>query len=128
MGAKSHMEPRGFSAELNDYLRKVLADNGREDLSGRWLEKITGRARSYDYWSKLVKDTSAMSTNDVQVLAAAFGVGPYEFVANARRWVNGQPVPVLLVNVGGGSDDGVNITEYPKVKPAAAETERKPGD
>lgn len=119
------MQPHGFSSDLNEYLRKVLADSGREDLSGRWLEKITGRARSYDYWSKVVKGTAAMTTNDIQVLGTAFGISPYEFVANARRWINGQPVPLVAPNVGPHEDD-YQRSEYPDTGRAAAETERTP--
>lgn len=110
MGAKSHSEPETFAAALNAYLRKVLADNGKTDLSGRWLEEITNGARRYDYWSKFVKGTRAMTTNDIQVLAAAFGVSPYEWVANTRRHSQGQPVPLVLVNVGTLPETGSELT------------------
>lgn len=97
------MESYGFSADLNLYLKKVLADNGRDDLSGRWLDDITERARSYDYWSKLVKDSRAMTTNDVQVLASAFGVSPFQWVENTRRHAQGLDTFPLVVR--GASDD-----------------------
>lgn len=126
MGATSHKEPYGFSQELSDYLRKILADHGREDLSGRWLEKVTGSARRYDYWKKIVKGVSSLTTNDVQVLADAFGVSPYEFVANARRYKNGQPVAVLSANVGPTEED-IDRSDFPEAEEQmAAETERKP--
>lgn len=104
------MEPAGFSSDLNAYLQKVLADNGREDLSGRWLEEITGRARRYDYWAKIVKDTRAMTTNDIQVLASAFGISPFDWVTNAQRHAAGEDTPPLIFNVGGFEDDLPTIT------------------
>ena len=91
------MEPVGFSADLNAYLKKVLADNGKEDRSGRWLEEVTGHARRYDYWSKLVKDSRAMTTNDIDVLAKTFGTTPVDWVTNTQRYAAGEAVPVLLV-------------------------------
>lgn len=106
------MEPHGFSADLNAYLKKVLADNGREDLSGRWLDQITNGARSYDYWSKLVKDTRAMTTNDIDTLARAFGVSAFDWVENAQRHAEGKPTPELLFNVGTPvQDEGVLTAE-----------------
>lgn len=126
MGTTSHAAPGEFSAELNDYLRKVLADHGREDLSGRWLEKMTESARRYPYWSKLVKNTASMTTNDIQVLSIAFGISPYEFVANARRWANSQPVPAVGANVGGHGEDWER-SEFPEgERKIAAEEERNP--
>lgn len=104
------MESYGFSADLNRYLAKVLEDNGRSDLSGRWLDEITNGARSYDYWSKLVKDARAMTTNDIQVLAKAFDMTAFQWVANTRRHAAGQPVPVVMFNVGGADDDGGVLT------------------
>ena len=126
MGAKSHMEPAGFSADLNAYLKKVLQDNGRQDLSGRWLTSITGGARKHDYWGGIVKNTRAMTTNDVQVLAQTFGISPYEWVANTRRFRDGQPVPVLIHHVG-AHDEDYDISEDPGEELAgAAETPRTP--
>lgn len=104
------MEPNGFSADLNAYLKKVLADNGREDLSGRWLDEITGGARSYDYWSKIVKDTRAMTTNDIAELARSFGISPFEWVENTRRHAAGEATPQLVPNVGAATDDGAVLT------------------
>ena len=105
MGAKSYMEPYGFSADLNSYLRKVLADNSKDDLSGRWLEEVTQQARRYDYWSKLVKDTRAMTTNDIQVLAHAFGISPFDWVDNTKRHAQGLRTMPLRPNVRGYEDD-----------------------
>lgn len=104
------MEPQGFSADLNAYLAKVLADNGREDRSGRWLEEITGQARRYDYWSKVVKNTRAMTTNDIQVLSAAFGISPFDWVNNTRRHAEGKDTPKLILNVGGHEEDQSTLT------------------
>lgn len=127
MGAKSHMQSEGFSADLNSYLRKVLSDHGKEDLSGKWLESVTDKARRYDYWSRFVKDERAMTTNDIQVLARTFGVSPYEWVANTRRHAAGQPVPVVRLNVGGHAED-YEQSDYPDGLRNAAETKRNPGD
>jgi len=102
------MDPQGFSADLNGYLQKVLADNGKVDRSGRWLEEITEGARSYDYWSKIVKDTRAMTTNDIQVLAEAFGISPFDWVNNTQRHAAGKDTPALVFNVGGHEED-VNV-------------------
>lgn len=110
MGAKSHLSPEGFASALNAYLKKVLEDNNKTDLSGRWLEQITSGARRYDYWSKFVKNTQAMTTNDIQVIATAFGVTPYEWVANTRRHAQGQPVPLILANVGAMPETGSELT------------------
>jgi hypothetical protein len=120
------MQPQGFSADLNAYLKKVLADNGREDLSGRWLEEITGQARRYDYWSKIVKNTRAMTTNDIDVLAKAFGISPFEWVGNTRRLADGKLVPVLIHDVVPHEED-YDISEDPgDAYPNAAETPRNP--
>lgn len=120
------MQPEGFSADLNAYLRKVLADNGKTDLSGRWLEEITGSARRYDYWSKIVKNSRAMTTNDIDVLANAFGISPFEWVGNTRRHAEGKPVALLIFNVG-TLDDDYDISEDPgDAYPNAAEEPRSP--
>lgn len=108
MGKQAHTQSYGFSHDLNVYLKHVIEeDNKRTDQSGKWLEKITDGARRYDYWGNLVKDSRAMTTNDIQVLAAAFGVTPYEWVANARRYRNGEKVMKLapVAIVGGVIDD-----------------------
>ncbi len=103
------MEPYGFSADLNAYLKKVLEeDNGREDRSGKWLENVTGGARRYDYWSKIVKGTRSMTTNDVQVIAMTFGISPFEWVANARRHAAGQKT--LPLSVRGVGEDVSKLT------------------
>lgn len=125
MGSKSHMEPYGFSAALNAYLKKVLADNGRDDLSGRWLDEVTGRARSYDYWSKLVKDSRAMTTNDIQVLAQTFGISPYEWVANARRHAAGQHTFPLSVR-GAGEDEYEQKPTHEQAIPTRKAAKRAP--
>ncbi|MFJ2506286.1 hypothetical protein [Microbacterium sp. NPDC087592] len=108
MGAKSHMDPQGFSADLNEYLKKVLSDNGKVDRSGRWLEEVTAGARSYDYWSKIVKDTRAMTTNDIQVLADAFGISAFDWVTYTQMHAAGEETPTLVFNVGGHEED-VNV-------------------
>lgn len=110
MGAKSHMDPQGFSADLNAFLQKVLKDNGKVDRSGRWLEEITAGARSYDYWSKIVKDTRAMTTNDIQVLADAFGISAFEWVDYTQQHAAGEETPELLFDVGGLEEDVPTLT------------------
>jgi hypothetical protein len=104
------MEPQGFSADLNAYLKKVLADNGREDRSGRWLEEVTGFVRSYDYWSKIAKDSRAMTTNDIDVLAKAFGITAFEWVDRTQQYAKGEDVPALVLNVGDPVQDGDTLT------------------
>lgn len=105
MGAKSHIKPDRFASNLNAYLKKVLADNGKEDLSGRYLQSATGNVRSYDYWAKIIKDTRAMTTNDIQVIATALGVSPFDWVENSERHAAGEETPTLLFNVGGHEED-----------------------
>lgn len=104
------MEPQGFSADLNAYLKKVLAENGKSDRSGRWLQEVTGFVRSYDYWSKIIKDTRAMTTNDIDVLANAFGIGPFEWVENTERHARGEEVAPLILNVGDPEQDDGTLT------------------
>lgn len=104
------MEPLGFSADLNAFLKKVLSDNGREDLSGRWLEEVTGGARRYDYWSKLTKNARAMTTNDIDVLAKTFGISPFDWVDYTQRHARGEEVPVLVLNVGDQVQDDDTLT------------------
>lgn len=104
------MKPTGFAADLNAYLKKVLADNGKTDLSGRWLEEITGKARRYDYWAKIVKDTRAMTTNDIDVLAKAFGVTAFDWVDYTESHARGADVPTLIFNVGDSMEDGDTLT------------------
>lgn len=99
------MEPEGFSADLNAYLRKILEDNGKTDRSGRWLGEITEGARSYDYWSKIVKDTRAMTTNDIDVVAKAFGVSAFVWVDNAQAHAAGIETEPLILNVGTHPED-----------------------
>lgn len=94
MGLKSHAQSEGFSADLNAYLKHIINGHGRDDLSGRWLTEITHSARARDYWSKLVKNERAMNTNDIDVLATAFGMSPFEFVRQARALAEGDEVPV----------------------------------
>ena len=116
MGKKSHAAPDGFAAELNAYLAHLLNQQGRQDLSGRWLETATDGARSRDYWAGFVKNDRAMNTNDIDVLAKLFGMSPFEFVRNARE----------LADVGPHPED-FHVSEDPgDALPHAAETERKP--
>lgn len=121
------MEPYGFSADLNAYLKKVLEeDNDREDRSGKWLESVTGGARRYDYWSKIIKGARSMTTNDVQVIASTFGISPFEWVANARRHASGERTMALRPNVGPHPED-YDISEDPGDElPSAAERPREP--
>jgi hypothetical protein len=122
------MEPYAFSEDLNAYLKKVLKDHDRTDLSGRWLDALTNGARSYDYWSKIVKNTRAMTTNDIQVLAEAFDVTPYAWVQSAREYAASHLAPVTHLNVGTHAED-YGTGEDPGDKyPNAAEEPRKPGD
>lgn len=126
MGLKSHAEPEGFSAELNAYLQYLVNGNGREDLSGRWLEEITGKARARDYWSKLVKNERAMNMNDVPVLAKAFGMDPFDFVRNAELLSQGGSPPIP--NVGTHAED-YEISEDPGDRYGLAAKKRpKPGE
>lgn len=125
MGKESHAQAEGFSAELNAYLKYVIVGNGREDLSGRWLAAITGNARSRDYWSKLVKNERSMSMNDVPVLAAAFGMDPFDFVRGAEVLANGGSPEVP--NVAPHAEDTEN-SESPAGKyKLAAKKRPKPG-
>lgn len=110
MGKESHAQAEGFSADLNAYLKYVIVGNGREDLSGRWLESITGKARSRDYWSKLIKNQRAMSMNDVPVLATAFGMEPFDFVRGAEILANGGKPEIPNV---GPHEEAYEISEDP---------------
>jgi hypothetical protein len=103
MGLKSHADAEGFSSELNAYLKYLVNGNGREDLSGRWLEEITDKARARDYWSKLIKNERAMNMNDVPVLAKAFGLDPFDFVRQAEVLANGGEPEIP--NVGPHAED-----------------------
>lgn len=94
MGKISHAKAEGFSADLNAYLKYVVNGHGHEDRSGRWLTEVTGNARARDYWGKLIKNERAMTTNDIDVLAGAFGMTPFDFVRAAQDLANGGAPPV----------------------------------
>lgn len=124
MGKKSHATPTGFATELNAYLRHVLDANGKQDLSGRWLAEVTDGARARDYWSALVKDERAMTTNDIDVLAETFGMSAFDFVRNARALASSGEAPAPIV---GALDEDWGIAEDPGDElPQAAETPREP--
>jgi hypothetical protein len=70
---------------MNRYLAHLVESAGG-DKSGRWLESATHGARKKDYWKNLTDDVRVMNTNDIQILAIAFDVTPFQFVADARAW------------------------------------------
>lgn len=115
MGSKTHTVPQGFATELAMYLRHVLATQGREDLSGRWLEDVTEKARSRDYFSRIVKLEAAMTANDIQLFASTFGITPFGWVENTRRHASGQATLPLALSVGGVVEDGSQPHQTPKV-------------
>lgn len=98
MGKTSHAEPGPFATEVSAYLRHLLNANGREDLSGRWLETITHGARKRDYWAGIVKGVKEMTTNDIAVIAEAFGMAsPFDYVQNAHTLAETGDAPVFDV-------------------------------
>lgn len=126
MGLKSHAQAEGFSADLNAYLKYIVKGHGRDDLSGRWLTEITSSARARDYWSKLIKNERAMTTNDIDVLAGAFGLSPFEFVRNAQALAAGEEPEIP--NVAPHEDDYVKSEDPGTEYGLAAERPRTPGD
>lgn len=125
MGLKSHAQSDGFSADLNAYLKHIINGHGREDLSGRWLSDITMNVRSRDYWSKIVKDQRSMNTNDIDVLAGAFGMSPFDFVRQARELAAGNEVEVP--NVAPHPEDYESGEDPGEQFPNAAAEKREPG-
>lgn len=125
MGLKSHAQSEGFSADLNAYLKHIINGHGRDDLSGRWLTEITHSARARDYWSKLIKNERAMTTNDIDVLAGTFGMSPFEFVRRARELAEGNEVEVP--NVAPHPEDYESSEDPGEALPNAAAEKRTPG-
>lgn len=125
MGKTSHATPGQFANELGDYLRHLVKANGREDLSGRWLEAVTSGARKRDYWAALIKGTREMTTNDVDVVANAFGMpDPFTYVRNAHTLAETGDAPTF--NVGPHEED-YEISEDPGDYGLAAQERPTPG-
>lgn len=125
VGKTSHAEPGQFANELGEYLRYLLAANGRQDLSGRWMESITAGARKRDYWTALIKGTREMTTNDIDVVAAAFGLPtPFDYVRNAHELAETGTAPIF--NVGPHPED-YDISEDPGEYVLAAKKRPTPG-
>ena len=86
MGSISHNAPQRFAEQLREYLWAQIEPLGA-DKSGRWLETHTGSARKKDYWAKITSGASAMTSNDIEVLATTlFDQSPYEFIRATRAW------------------------------------------
>lgn len=86
MGSTSHLTPLRFAEDLRAYLWEQIEPLGA-DRSGRWLTAATNNARSREYWRKVIAGQQAMTTNDIEVVAALFDQTPYEFVHTVRQWV-----------------------------------------
>ena len=85
MGKISHSAPKRFAEELRSYLWEQIAPQ-QADRSGRWLEAATSKARSRDYWRKVINGDQAMTSNDIEIVAAIFEQTPYEFIRAVRDW------------------------------------------
>lgn len=126
MGKTSHKDPGQFASELRGYLTYLIEANGKNDLSGRWLEVITDGARKRDYWSKLVKGVKDMTTNDIDVVAAAFGIAsPFDYVRFAHELAENGSAPKFIV---GTHDEDFEISDDPGPRAAAAKRKPTPGN
>lgn len=124
MGKTSHAEPGDFASELAAYLRYLInANGGGQDLSGRWMAQASGGARSYDYWSKLIKGRQAMTTNDLDVVGEIFGMTAFEFVRNASTLTETGDAPAG--NVGPHPED-YDVSTDPGEYGLAAKKKPKP--
>ncbi|KEP72574.1 hypothetical protein HR12_42960 [Microbacterium sp. SUBG005] len=62
------------------------------------------RARKRDYWTALIKGTREMTTNDIDVVAKAFGLPtPFDYVRNAHELAETGGAPTF--NVGTHPED-----------------------
>ena len=114
MGTKSHLEPEQFAEQLRGFLWEQIEPLGA-DKSGRWLEAATGKARSREYWRKILAGVQAMTTNDVQVIAECiFEQSPYEFVRAVRDWAEPAASNVIPLRQHGtpADDDGLRRVAY----------------
>lgn len=82
---RSILVPTPFARHLGQYLW-YLVDAEQGDRSGRWLAARTDRSNGY--WEKILNVKQAMTTNDIELVAEVFGVSPYQFVRDAREWVD----------------------------------------
>jgi len=125
VGKTSHAKPGQFANELGEYLRYLVRAHDREDLSGRWLEVVTDGARKRDYWAAIIKGTREMTTNDVDVVAKAFGMpDPFAYVCNAHTLASTGDAPVFNV---GTHDEDYDISEDPGDYTLAAQEQPTPG-
>lgn len=125
MGKTSHATPGQYANELGNYLRHLLAANGKEDRSGRWLEAVTFGARKRDYWAGLVKGDREMTSNDVDVITKAFGLPtPFDYVRFAHELAETGTAPAF--NVGTHAED-YEISEDPGEYGLAAKKRPTPG-
>lgn len=126
MGKTSHSAPGDFATELGDYLRFLIKEHGgNDDLSGRWMEKHTGKARSRDYWSGIIKGAREMTTNDIAVIADSFGLPVFDFVPNAKQLAETGTAPAG--NVAPHPED-YDISGDPGDFGLAAKKRQNPGD
>jgi len=105
MGHASHLPPKSaFAQALNEYLAHMVGEQGGDVRSGRWLAAQTAAldpdAPKRTYWADLCKNEQTMTANDIATVAPVFGLSPYEFVRNTRRWVEGSNVTPIRTNVG----------------------------
>lgn len=121
MGKASHTSPGGFASTLNSFVSYLVAQEGG-DRSGRWLEERTNGARKKDYWKKFLDDVAAMTTNDIEVLADAWGVEPYDFVEAAMKHAaDGAPIVSL-------AERRVRTTTEDELAAVARPTDPEPTD
>lgn len=125
MGKISHAEPGQFANELGQYLRYLIAENGGgQDLSGRWMERLTAGARKRDYWAGIIKDRKQITTNDIAVVASAFNMpSPFDFVRHAHELAETGTAPTFNV---GPHDEDYEISEDPGDEAIAAKRRPSP--
>lgn len=101
MGTNSVSEPGSLADYLSAYLRHVVGQQTAAS-DGRWLAQTIG-ARGRTYWAERMNGAKAMNTNDVEIVAEAFGITSWEFFEYARLHGLGEDTPEL--NVVGHPED-----------------------
>lgn len=130
VGKKSHLEPRSsFASLMNEYTWHLAKLEGW-DRSGRQMEAKVGGEDDpkRSYWLKVLNNLQSMTTQDVALIAAHFGVSAYDYVESARQWdESGRPSKGHRPHVGPHPED-YDISEDPGEFGLAAKQVPTPGN